>query len=220
MGMKLRDWLKYESNEEQMQKLFYNMSTTMKYIHSYDYYINNFNPSEIEINNSQTLSPIQFNQLNKMENDDDADLINKNIYILALMQVGVYTHTLDTLNAQFVKNNFQEFEVFLPEDDVAYLRGVIQRNMPVYYCDYVNENNKKKIENLEQEAGIDQGVSKGVGIQKTKATSIGVAFADKDTKKLYSVLDDKQAAFTGFLILPLVMILLGMIILLITLFMY
>lgn len=218
MGIRLRDWFRQEANEEQLKKVFYNMSSTMKYIHSFDYYISNFNPSEIEINNLETLSPIQYNQLNKMNDDDDQDIINRDIFVLALMQVGVYTNTLDTLNAQFVKENFSEFEIFLPEDDVPYLRGVIQRNSPVYYCDFVNEKNKREIEKLEMESGVSMGEVGGMGIQKKKTTAIGTAMADKETAKLYSGLEEKQAAFTNFLILPLAMIWLGLVVLLITTF--
>lgn len=218
MGIKLRDWFRQETNEEQLKKLFYNMSSTMKYIHSYDYYISNFNPSEIEINNLEKLSPIQYNQLNKMSEEDDQSIIQRDIFVLALMQVGVYTNTLENINAQFVKENFNEFEVFLPEDDVPYLRGVIQRNSPVYYCDYINEKNNREVERLEKEAGVLVGENGGMGIQKKKATAIGTAMADKETAKLYSSLEEKQAAFTSFLILPLAMIWLGLLLLIITTF--
>ena len=216
MGMKLRDWFRQETKEEQLRKMFYNMSSTMKYIHSYDYYISSFNLSEIEINNLETLSPIQYNQLNKMSEEDDSKLINHNIFVLALMQVGAYTNNLDTLNAQFVKENFNEFEMFLPESDIPYLRGVIQRNSPVYYCDYIDEKNKREIEKLEAETGGPTTLE--AGRQKSKATAVGTAMADKDTAKLYSNLEDKQAAFTSFLILPLSMIWLGLLLLLITTF--
>ena len=218
MGIKLRDWFRQETNEEQLKKLFYNMSSTMKYIHSYDYYISNFNPSEIEINNLEKLSPIQYNQLNKMSEEDDQSIIQRDIFVLALMQVGVYTNTLENINAQFIKENFNEFEVFLPEDDVPYLRGVIQRNSPVYYCDFINEKNNREIEKLEKEAGVSVGENGGMGIQKKKATAIGTAMADKETAKLYSGLEEKQAAFTSFLILPLAMIWLGLLLLIITTF--
>lgn len=216
MGMKLRDWFRQETKEEQLRKMFYNMSSTMKYIHSYDYYISSFNLSEIEINNLENLSPIQYNQLNKMSEEDDSKLINHNIFVLALMQVGAYTNTLDTLNAQFVKENFNEFEIFLPESDIPYLRGVIQRNSPVYYCDYIDEKSKRDIEKLEAETGGPTTLEGGR--QKNKATSIGTAMADKETSKLYNVLEDKQAAFASFLILPLSMIWLGLLLLLITTF--
>lgn len=207
MGIKVRDWFSYETNEEQLHKLFYNMSVTMKYIHSYDYYISSFNLSEIEIVNPDTLTPIKYNCLDKLEVDDDFEKINRNIYLLALLQVGVYTNTLNNLNEKFIKENFNEFENFLPEKDVSYLRGVIQYNRPVYYCDYVNEKNKREIEALEKEAGVDG--SNAIGMKKVKSTSIGVAYADESTQSLYSSLDEKQSAFVTFLILPILMVMLG-----------
>ena len=220
MGVNVRDWLQYNTNEEQVRKLFYNMSTTMKYIHSYNYYISSFNLSEIEIKNTDTLTPIQYNYVNKMSNDDDSEIIKQNIFFLALLQVAVYTNTVDTINANFLKENFRDFEMFLPEIDVAYLRGVIQRYSPVYYCDYVTEKNKKELEKLENELGQVNTVNEGIGIQKSKATLIGTAFADKETQKLYSSLEDKQAAFTSFMILPIIMILLGFIMIFVIIFMH
>ena len=211
MGMKIRDWFRSEKNDEKMHKLFYNMSTTMKYIHSYDYYISSFNLSEIEINNPESLTPIQYNHVEKLEENESQEKINRNIYVLALMQVGAYTNTLDNLNEKFVKEHFNEFEMFLPEDTVPYLRGVIQRNSPVYYCDYVNERNKREVEKLENEIGEKDGSGNGLGMRQVKASSVGMAYADKETQKLYSSLDEKQAAFTGFLILPLIMILIGIV---------
>lgn len=220
MGMKLRDWFQQETQEEQLRKMFYNMSSTMKYIHSYDYYISSFNLSEIEINNLENLSPIQYNLLNKMNDEDDQDIIRHNIFVLALMQVGAYTNTLDTLNAQFVKENFSEFEIFLPESDIPYLRGVIQRDSPVYYCDFIDEKNKREIEKLEAESGTSISETGALGLQKKKATAIGTAMADKETAKLYSSLEEKQAAFTNFLILPVAMILLGVLLSFIAMFIH
>ncbi len=211
MSVTIKNYLKQTIDEETRRKLFYNMSATMKYIHSYDYYISNFNPAEIEIKNIETLSPIQYNYISKMEEENEK-LIQQNIEMLALMQVGIYTNTLEYLKASnivYIKEHFQEFEQFLPEVDVPYLRGVIQRNSPVYYCDFVKEKNKREITKLEEATGVSSNNTKGIGIQKVKATEVGTALADKETEKLYSNLDDKQAAFTNFLILPIAMILLG-----------
>lgn len=216
MDVKVRDFLKYESSEEKYKKLFYNMSITMKYIHESGYCIRNFNLSNIEIKNIETLTPIQFNKIDQLD-DNSKEEISNNIYLLALLMVGVYSNTLENFNAQFVKENFNEFELFLPPDDVPYLRGVIQRNSPVYYCDYVVARNQKDIEKLNQEVnGIDSTVG---GVKKTKSTSVGRAMADRETEKLYSGLlsNDRQAAFTSFLILPLTMILLGIVLSIISL---
>ena len=63
---------------------------------------------------------------------------------------------------------------------------------------------------IQKEIGNDSSAIGG--IQMKKATSIGSAFADKDTKNLYRDLDDsKQSAFVSFLILPVAMIILGIV---------
>lgn len=211
MGTSVKDFLQYEANDEQLSKLFYNMSVAMKYVHHYDYYIDNFDLSSITIENSDDLNPIRYQNIRKMPTKSADELITENIFVLALLQIGVYTGTINYLNSKFIQENFKEFENFLPSDDLPYLRGVIERRSPVYYSDYVNEKNKREIEKLESETGINSINSEGKGISKKKATEIGSAFADKETQKLYGNLDEKQAAFTTFLILPLAMILLGIV---------
>lgn len=220
MKTTLREWVQYDSNEKELRKLFYNMSTTMKYIHSYDYYISSFNLRNIEILNPEKLSPIQYNYINKMPSYDNGETIEENIYNLVFMQIGIYTNTLDNLRPQFLKENFNLFEQFLPEEDIPYFKGVILRRSPVYYCDYVDEKNKREVEKLAEESDLsnnDNGLVKG--IQKVKSTQIGIAYADKETQELYSDLADRQqAAFASFLIIPLLLILLGLILSIVVLF--
>lgn len=219
MKTTLKEWLQYDSNEKELRKLFYNMSTTMKYIHSYDYYITNFNLRNIEIINKEKLSPIQYNYINKMPSYDNGEKIDENIYNLVFMQIGLYTNTLDNLKPQFLKENFSLFEQFLPEDDIPYFKGVILRRTPVYYCDYIDEKNKRDIEKLAEESGISNNDELSKGIQKVKSTQVGIAYADKETQELYSDLSEhQQAAFANFLIIPLLFILLGLIISIIILF--
>ena len=216
MGYNVKDWLKYNSSNEDISRLFYNMSSTMKYIHDNDYYVKSFNLAEIDIINEETLSPIEYKIIKRIETEEDRKNIPNNIHILALMQLGAYSNTLEYFNPTFAEENFNEFEIFIPEDDIPYLRGAIQRNSPVYYCDFVNARNKREIEQLEKETGgIDTAIG---GMSKSKSTAIGRAMTDKETEKLYkNNFDDRQAAFTTFLILPLTMILLGIILSIITL---
>lgn len=212
MGIKLKEWYKYNSDEDKMKKLFFNMSSTMKYIHSYDYCVKSFNLNDIEILNSEKLSPIQYNTVVKIPVDDEGEVIHEDIYNLAFMQIGIYTNTLDNLKPQFLKDNFDSFATFLPEDDVPYYKGIIERGASVYYCDYVNERTRREVAKLQSDVGELSKNNGGRGIQKRKTTDIGVAYADRDTKNLYNNLDDsRQAAFTNFLILPIAMIMLGIV---------
>lgn len=215
MGYSVKEWLKYEGHDEAMPKLFYNMSSTLKYIHSNDYYISDFNISDIDINNEETLSPIEYKNIEKIETEDDRKYIPENIHMLALLQLAAYSKTLDYFNPTFAEQNFSEFELFIPENDIPYLRGAVQRNSPVYYCDFVDARTQREIEKLERETGgIDNSVG---GMTKSKSTAVGRAMTDKETEKLYkNSFNDGQSAFTSFLILPLVMILLGVVLSIIT----
>lgn len=216
MGCNVKEWLKYNSNHDDMSKLFYNMSFTMKYIHNNNYYINNFDISQIDIVDEDSLSPIMYKNIEKIATENDRDNISNNIHILALIQLGAYSNTLDYFNPKFAEDNFNEFEIFIPENDIPYLRGAVQRKSPVYYCDFVDARNKREIEKMEKEAG---GVNSAIGgLTKSKSTAIGRAMSDKENERLYkNRFDDNQSAFTTFLILPLTLILLGIILSIVTL---
>lgn len=214
--MNLQDWLSNDQSIEQKQKLFYNMSKTMNYIHDRDYCVKSFNLKEIEILNLEKLSPIQYNTVVRIPENYKDDIVREDIYNLTFIQISAYTNfPLDRLNPIVLKEQFNEFEKILPENDINYLRGVIERGAGVYYYQYVNMNNEKEIERLSQEMdreGNVMGDTNSLGIQKTKSTSVGKAMVDKETKKLYSDLVDKQqAAFVSFLIFPLSLIILGVI---------
>lgn len=211
MKLNLREFYQDQSDPDKLKKLYYNMSTTMKYIHEQDYCVKSFNLNDIEILNTENLSPIRYKTVVKMPAEEEEQLTKEDIYNLAFINIGIYSNTLEHLKPQFLKDNFDLFAEFLPEDDVPYYKGIIERGASVYYCDYVVEKTKRQMQTLQKEVGEDE-ISSGIGIQKSKKTAIGSAFADKETRDLYKGLDDsKQAAFTNFLILPVAMILLGIV---------
>lgn len=227
MKMALKNYLQNNNNDDELQKLFYNMSKTMKYIHSHDYYIDKFNVDNIFINDIEKLTPIQFDELQKIDYDNEEQLIQKNIQNMAMLQVGVYTGLLPYMSFNndkyllFLKENFNAYQELLPISDVRYYNSVIRGDAFVYYSDFKDRSNQLELEELQKElkdsSPLNAGNSKG--IQKTKATAAGILYAgaDKETKKLYENLNDRQqAAFTSFLILPITMILLGVIISIIT----
>lgn len=222
MEMNLREYLRYTNKEEDLQKLFYNMSKTMKYIHGYDYYISSLDASNILIKNVEKLSPIQYNNLKKVPFDDNGDLINRDIHNLAILQVASYTDLLDYVRPgdqryeQFLKDSYDEYKSLIPENDERYIDGMINRDSVVYYSDYVDRRTELDLERLQKEVNGGKEADGGFahGIQKVKSTSGGSAYADadKETKDLYSnIMENRQAAFTNFLILPITMILLGII---------
>ena len=206
--MDLKEYYETQPSTEDMQRLYYNMSTAMKYVHEHDYCIKSFNLSDIEVLDVEKKSPIRYKTVVKMPVTEENQLINEDIYNIAFIQIGIYSGTLNYLKPKFLKENFNMFAEFLPQDDIPYFRGVVERGASVYYCDFVAERTRREVEVLQKEVGEGSAM----GIQKKKATSIGSAFADKDTRNLYRDLDDvKQSAFVSFLILPIAMIVLGIV---------
>ena len=149
-------------------------------------------------------------------------MINRDIHNLAILQVAAYTDLMDYVRfddsryEQFLKDSYDEYKSLIPENDERYIDGMINRDSVVYYSDYVDRRNELELEKLQKEVNggkdIDGGLSRG--IQKVKSTSVGSAYsdADKETRDLYSnIMENRQAAFTNFLILPIAMILLGII---------
>lgn len=215
MGVKLKKWLEYNHDDEKTQTVFYNMSKTMKYIHEKDFCIKTFNLNEIEILNIEKLSPIQYNTVVKMPEEESSEIRHEDIYNLAFMQIGISTDMLDYLKPEFLKENFDSFVPLLPEEDVPYFKGIVTRGASVYYSDYIDEKNKREVARVQQESANS---SKSNGLQKSKATAAGRALADKDTKKLYSPIEQKEGAYVSFLIFPIIMVLLGMILSIMLLF--
>ena len=52
-----------------------------------------------------------------------------------------------------MKENFDSFAQFLPDGDVPYYRGVIERGASVYLCEYDLEKRKRDLAALEKEVG-------------------------------------------------------------------
>ena len=80
-------------------------------------------------------------------------MIKEDIYRSSVIQIGLYTNSLNHLNPEFLKENFDAFSQFIPSDDVPYYRGVIQRGASVYYCEYALEKSKRDMEDLEKQLG-------------------------------------------------------------------
>lgn len=221
MSIKLSDWLDNNPSKEKVQKLFYNMSKTMHFIHTNDYCIKSFNPKEIEILNEQNLNPIQYNTVIKIPKEYKQEIIKEDIYNLAFIQISIYSKIdINILKPIFLKENFNLFRQYLPEEDVPYLQGVIERGNTSYYYQYVNVNNKRQIEKLENDLNSEgTNLAHSNSYQKAKSTSIGRAMSsdiDRETKKLYSDLTDKnQAAFISWVVFPISLLILIIIIIVI-----
>ena len=222
MSLNLKEWLETNRDIESRQKLFYNMSCTMNYVHDRDYYIKSFNPKEIEILNPEKLSPIRYDTVVRMPKEYKDQIVREDIYNLAFIQISVYSNIkMEDLKPWFLKENFSEFQKYLPKGDVPYLQGIIERGAGIYYYEYVDKKNEQELEKIQREMdpefnGSLNSVSKSFGSQKTKSTLVGRAMVDHDTKKLYrDLVDTKQAAFVSFLVFPVSLIVLGLVVVLV-----
>ena len=136
----------YHDNDE-FSRLFYVMDYTMKNIHNKGYYITNFNPKKIVVGVT-----------NK---------INNNIYNLAFLQVGLLSGTLDYLRPDFLKENFSQFKIFIPENLVNYYQRVLVNRGYFYLTDYLNTKNSQEInklsKSLEEDGGRGRSYVKSTG---------------------------------------------------------
>lgn len=201
----LDKWLLEHKDEEELRSLFLNMDRTLKYIHEHGYCIEVFYPSEIEILNNQ-LDHIQFNKLLELSSNSTKrrKMIQEDVYHSALIQIGIYSNSLKFLNPDFIKENFDSFAQFIPNGDVPYYRGVIQRGASVYFCEYALEKRNRDLTELEKQIGEKEGTP----LQYKKSNDKQDLTNDEVNDVIYRQINGlSDKAFINILILPTVIIL-------------
>lgn len=150
----LLEWVNSHRSEEEMRSVFLNMDRALKYIHDHGYCIDEFYPTEINVLNNDD-NYIQFKKLVELSKDYEIakEMRREDIFRSSFIQIGLYTNSLNHLNPTFLKENFDSFAQFLPQDDVPYYRGIIQRNATVYVCEYRKEKDLRDLEDLERQLG-------------------------------------------------------------------
>lgn len=150
----LLEWVNSHRSEEEMRSVFLNMDRALKYIHDHGYCIDEFYPTEINVLNNDD-NYIQFKKLVELSKDYEIakEMRREDIFRSSFIQIGLYTNSLNHLNPTFLKENFDSFAQFLPQDDVPYYRGIIQRNATVYICEYRKEKDLRDLEDLERQLG-------------------------------------------------------------------
>ena len=196
----LSEWISNHHSEDELRSIFLNMDRALKYIHEHEYCIDVFYPTEIYVLNNND-NYIQFRKLVELSKDGNIarEMIKEDIFRSALIQIGIYTNSLNYINPNFVKENFDSFSQFIPNSDVPYYRGVIQRGASVYYCEYIEEKSKKDIEDLERELG-----------EKEKPAELART-TDITNKKVNDLIYRQingisEAAFTNIALIPIVIL--------------
>lgn len=219
----MQEWLMNHHSQEEYQNFFINMDLAMKYIHDQDYYIESFALDTIEILN-HSIKQIKFTQLHEMPLDfaSQKNLVRDNIFLSAVLQIGIYANCLQYFRGEaitYLKQNFGDFSIFLPEEDIPYYRGVIERGASVYLSSYVGERKKRDLNNLDQQ--VNEGdAGKGKSLVKTNGTSLTaedlVPQNIAELQNVYNNLSKKDAAFVRALIYPILILLVGLTVLLLS----
>jgi len=205
-SVSMSEWLSQHHTEEDLRSLFLNMDVALKYIHGHGYCIEVFWPTEIKVLNND-VKEIQFNKLIELSSDFGVrkEMIKEDIFRSSLVQIGIYTNTLNNLNPDFLKENFDSFVQFIPTGDVPYYRGVIQRGASVYLCEYALEKRNRDLEDLESQLSDGNGDNTGKSLIKSSPNIAGVVTINNDTinDKIYHQINGmNEAAFINILILP------------------
>ena len=225
--MTLSEWLQKHHMQEDLQNLFVNMDIAMKYIHDQGFYIESFALDRIKLLND-SIRLIRFENLAPFPNDitQQKELVRNNIFLSAVLQIGVYANCIQYFNTdtmQFLKENFNQFSMFLPQEDVPYYKGVIERGASVYYSAFVGERKKRELKELDKQlSGVDGGVNssgkvlvKSNGLAEPSAEDL-IPHNEKENGVIYKDLSKKEAAFARALIYPIMILIFGLTILLLS----
>ena len=177
----LAEWISQHPSQEEMQEVFLNMDRALKYIHEHGYCVKVFYPSAIYVLDNEP-NHIWFSELIKMPSEEyeKKEIIREDIFASSFIQVGLYSKTLKHLSPDFLKNNFDEFTIYLPSDDASYYRGVIQRGASIYYSEFAEEKGKRQLKELESQ--LDEGGNdKGKTMSLTSNHNIGVRPVSNDS---------------------------------------
>ena len=212
----LFDWVREHYSDEEKREVFLNMDIALKYIHDHGYCIEQFYPSKIEILNKQP-NHVQFDNIIELSSNisEKSEMIKEDIFNSTLIQIGLYTNTLNYLTPAFLKENFDEIARFLPEGDVPYYRGVVQRGASVYFSEFALEKMNRDLVQLEQQISESEGI-------KRKETDYGEKRRvdnlsnDKINDAIYKQISGyREAAFISGVLIPTLIVLSVILILLV-----
>jgi len=201
----LSEWVNGHRSEEEMHSVFLNMDRALKYIHDHGYCIDVFHPSEINVLNDDDRY-IQFKKLVELSKDYEIakEMKREDIFRSSFIQIGMYTNSLNYLNPEFLKENFDSFAQFIPQDDVPYYRGVVQRGAGVYLYEFFLEKRKRELEDLGKQVG-----DVSAEITAINETSPAELTNTKINNQIYRQINGvDQAAFLNMALIPIAILVL------------
>ena len=128
----------------------------------------------------------------------------EDIFRSSFIQIGMYTNSLNYLNPEFLKENFDSFAQFIPQDDVPYYRGVVQRGAGVYLYEFFLEKRKRELEDLGKQVG-----DVSAEITAINETSPAELTNTKINNQIYRQINGvDQAAFLNMALIPIAILVL------------
>ena len=197
----LFDWVTSHNTDDEKREVFLNMDIALKYIHDHGYCIEVFHPSRIEILNNMP-DHIQFDNLIELSHDPAIrkEMIKEDIFNSSLIQIGLYTNTLKNLTPEFLREYFDDIARFLPEGDVPYYRGVVQRGAAVYFSEFALEKMNRDLEQLEKQISESEG---GKPLVKENNRTVDNLSNDEINDSIYKQINGmREAAFINSLVIP------------------
>ena len=215
----LDEYIKSYHDNDEYTHLFYVMDSTMKYIHGKGYYVINFNPKNIVVGvTNDNRDFVTFKSLDVMD-DDITSKINNNIYNLAFLEIGILSETLEYLKPEFLKENYSQFKIFIPENLVNYYQMIVVNGRHTYLSDYIEIKNKQEVNKLNKALEEEGRSSKGRSYVKSTGhygndedNIIPMPLPKKKDNDIAAFVTNYTLAFaiiTSSLLIPLIAFLLG-----------
>ena len=100
-------------------------------------------------------------------------MIREDLFNSTLIQVGIYTNTLKNLTPEVLKDYFDDLSKFVPDGDVPYYRGIVQRGASVYFSEYASEKSYRDLVQLEKQVSESEGKKEVLdfNLQKTNLSN-------------------------------------------------
>ena len=227
----LAEWLSGSYDSESVHTLFINMDKSMKYLHGKGFCVSSFNPANIEILNG-SLQQIKFDEIEAMPTDSatvQKEFVRDDIGRSALLQVNIYFYYGSRYDfpgkrffgPDFIKDNFEQFAVVLPDDDIPYYKGIFERKAAVYFSDYSFQKDKRALEGIENELAATDG-GKGRALVKSNDLSTLDNYDSTNSRvndNIYKQINSmSDAAYVSFFIIPFLVAIVGFILMLVAYF--
>ena len=201
MKLSLTDYMSSYHDFKDYQQTFYVMDKTLKYLHENNYKVYSFNPDNIFLlNNSDNKTTAVSYQNVVSIGDKPVDEVHQDMFNLALLEVSIYTSTYPYLKADFLRENFKEISMLLPNEDISYYRRNLLEKNYFYYSDYCDARNKNDIEKINKSLEAEGGRSRSM----VKSTPYGAIYQE--------IADDNSKAFVTRFILPFIIFSLSLLI--------